>query len=157
MITLTIKKIDGIPQSFTIPKLILIHQKILDYLVQTQEIHSDNLDEIITIANSELLKIVGRVPENYKIPVSINPNIYDLIQRRENAVIATINGMKYIINIDVDLTQPWKSIPWNPMNEYNLNDEPVLPQVPEEKEGGYIFIGNRLWSRETFLKFFIPA
>lgn len=157
MINLTIKRLNGLETRLEIPNLQLIHTRILDYIVLDHNFHYEYLDEILSVVHMELLKIIGRYPENYKIPFSITPEVFSLVQRQENAVIATINDMKYIINIDVDLTQPWRSIPWNYQNEYNLNDEPVYAQVPEEREGGYIFIGNRLWKRESFLKYFIPA
>ena len=138
-------------------RLTKIHDEVNEYLI-SKKIVDDNVDELLTIVHVELLKNIGRYSEEYKCPVYIHPSIYQQIKRDgDTAVIMTINGVEIKISLEIDLTQPWKSISWNHTNEYNLNDEPVLPQVPEEKEGGYIFIGNRLWSRESFFKFFIPA
>lgn len=139
-----------------ISSLNLIHKEIGDFLY-AGGIFTDHYDELLTVIHIELLKIVGRYSEDYKAPVRIHPTVYQQIKRKGDTIIVTITDVKIKISLEIDITQPWKSIPWNHMNEYNLNDEPVLPQVPEEKDGGYIFIGNRLWSRESFLKYFIPA
>lgn len=133
-----------------------IHTKIQQHIAELG-IFTDDIDELLTAVHIELLKIIGRYSEDYQPVVVVDPEVYQQIHRQGNNIVISVNSRNFVISLDIDLTQQWKSIPWNHTNEYNLNDEPVLPQVPEEKEGGYIFIGNRLWSRETFLKFFIPA
>lgn len=151
MIALTVNQ-----NKYGLTNLDYVHSRLNGHIA-SEGIFTDDIDELLTAVHIELLKIIGRYSEDYQPVVVVDPEVYQQIHRQGNNIVISVNSRNFVISLDIDLTQQWKSIPWNHTNEYNLNDEPVLPQVPEEKEGGYIFIGNRLWKRESFLKYFIPA